>query len=114
MAEQPSRKNIAAPRRLHWPKTILHEDISKNMLRHMRTSIDIPDPLLRQAKRAARERGTTLRQLLLDGLRSVVGREERVRRHRSKDLSYGEGGLVDGLSWSDAERIDDLVYGDRG
>jgi hypothetical protein len=84
------------------------------MLKHMRTSVEIPDPLLRQAKRAARERGTTLRQLLLEGLRSVVGRDERVRHHRLKDLSFGEGGLVDGLSWSDAERMDDLVYGDRG
>lgn len=84
------------------------------MLRHMRTSVDIPDPLLRQARRAARERGTTLRQLLLEGLRSVMGRHEPVSRHRLKDLSFGEGGLVDGLDWSDGERMDDLVYGERG
>jgi hypothetical protein len=75
------------------------------MLTHMRTSVDIPDHLLQQAKRTARERGTTLRQLLVDGLRSVVGREARARRHRLKALSFGEGGLVGGLSWSDAERI---------
>jgi hypothetical protein len=92
----------------------LHLSISLDMLRHMRTSVDIPDPLLRQAKRVARERGTTLRQLLVDGLRSVVAGGERGRRHRMKDLSFGEGGLVDGLSWSDAERIDTLVYGERG
>ena len=55
----------------------------------MRTSFEIPDPFLRQAKRAVRERGTTLRQLRLEGLRSVVGREERVRHHRLKDLSFG-------------------------
>lgn len=84
------------------------------MLVHMRTSVDIPDPLLRQAKKAARERGTTLRQLVVEGLRSMVGRGEPARRHRLKDLSFGEGGLVDGLSWSDAERLDTLVYGDRG
>jgi hypothetical protein len=84
------------------------------MLMHMRTSVEIPDPLLRQAKRAARERGTTVRQLLLEGLRSVLGREQHARRHRVKDLSFGEGGLAGGLSWSDAERLDALVYGDRG
>lgn len=84
------------------------------MLWHMRTSVDIPDPLFRQAKKAARDRGTTLRQLLLDGLRSVVGGAERSRRHRMKDCSFGTGGLVDGLSWSDAERMQDIVYGDRG
>lgn len=76
--------------------------------------MDIPDHLLRRAKRAARERGTTLRQLLVDGLRSELGGEGRARRHRLKDFSFGEGGLVDGLSWSDAERIDALIYGDRG
>jgi hypothetical protein len=80
----------------------------------MRTSVDIPDHLLRQAKKTARERGTTLRQLVVDGLRSAVARGAPVRSHRLKDLSFGRGGLVDGLSWSDVERMDALVYGDRG
>jgi hypothetical protein len=80
----------------------------------MRTSVEIPDPLLRQARRVARERGTTLRQLLVDGLRSVLGGVERPARHKMRDLSFGEGGLVDGLSWSDSERIEALVYGERG
>jgi len=83
------------------------------MLLHMRTSIDIPDPLLKRAKKLARDRGTTLRQLLLEGLRAVVQGEATVRRHRMKDRSFGEGGLVSGLSWSDSDRIDELVYGDR-
>lgn len=75
--------------------------------------MDIPDPLLLRAKKLARERGVTLRQLLLDGLRSIV--EERPpKRHRMIDRSFGEGGLVEGLSWSDSERMDELVYGDRG
>jgi hypothetical protein len=80
----------------------------------MRTSVDIPDPLFRQAKKAARQRGTTLRQLLLDGLRSQLARQGPSRRHRIKDLSSGQGGLAEGLSWSDSERMDVLVYGDRG
>jgi hypothetical protein len=84
------------------------------MLRHMRTSVDIPDPLLERARKLARERGVTLRQLLLDGLRAVVDRETRAKKkHRMTDRSYGEGGLVAGLSWSDSERMSDLAYGDR-
>jgi hypothetical protein len=35
----------------------------------MRTSIDIPEPLLRRARAVARRRKTTLRAVLLDGLR---------------------------------------------
>jgi hypothetical protein len=80
----------------------------------MRTSVDIPDLLLRRAKRLARERGITLRQLLVDGLTTALEREEPAPKHRMKDRSYGEGGLASGLSWSDTERIDELSYGDRG
>jgi hypothetical protein len=83
------------------------------MLLHMRTSVDIPDPLFRRAKKLARLRGTTLRQLLLDGLIAIVEREPTAGKYRMKDYSFGKGGLVDGLSWSDTERLDELVYGDR-
>lgn len=83
------------------------------MLSHMRTSIDIPDPLLRRAKKLARERGTTLRQLLLNGLQAVIEQETPRGPHRMKDCSFGEGGLVEGLGWSDTERLDELAYGDR-
>lgn len=84
------------------------------MLEHMRTSIDIPDPLLKRARKAARDRGITLRQLVVDGLRAVLPASTSPEPHRMKDLSFGTGGLVDGLSWSDTERLDDLLYGDRG
>jgi hypothetical protein len=77
----------------------------------MRTSIDIPDPLIRRAKKLARERGISLRQLLLDGLRSVVETGGSARRHRMNDRSFGAGGLVEGLDWSDSERMHTLVYG---
>lgn len=91
----------------------LHIRISDFMLWHMRTSFDIPEPLLRRAKKLARDRKTTLRQVVIDGLRAVVERNTGAVRHRMKDCSFGDGGLVDGLSWSDSERIDELVYGDR-
>jgi hypothetical protein len=80
----------------------------------MRTSVDIPDPLLRRAKKVARERGVSLKQLVIDGLRTVVEREANApAAHRMNDRSFGQGGLVDGLSWSDAERMNELVYGER-
>ncbi len=91
----------------------MHLGIFYNMLLHMRTSFDIPDPLLQRAKKLARERGTTLRQLLLDGLRSTVEQDAQPRPHRMKDFSFGKGGLVSGLSWGD-ERIDEIARGDRG
>jgi hypothetical protein len=42
------------------------------MLPHMRTSIDISDALLADAKRLAKQRGITLKQLVEEGLARVV------------------------------------------
>jgi hypothetical protein len=83
------------------------------MLWHMRTSIDIPDPLLRRARKLARERGVSLKQLFIDGLRAVIERDSNTTPHTMRDRSFGEAGLVDGLSWSDTERMNELVYGER-
>jgi hypothetical protein len=80
-----------------------------DVLPHMRTSVDIPDPLLKRAKKLAQQRGTTLRQLLVEGLRHTVEGAAKPERHRMKDLSLGKGGLVSGLSWSDNDRMDELA-----
>jgi hypothetical protein len=39
----------------------------------MRTTVDLPDELLRQARKRAAEEGTTLTALLADGLRLRLG-----------------------------------------
>ena len=38
----------------------------------MRTSLDIPDSLFQRAKKLARDRKTSLRALLLEGLRGIL------------------------------------------
>ena len=38
----------------------------------MKTTIELPDPLFRRAKIVAAQRGTTLRGLVIKGLRSVT------------------------------------------
>lgn len=85
------------------------------MLWHMRTSIDIPDALLARARRLAEARGTTLREVVLDGLRAVVEQSPRkASSFRLRDASFGDGGLVEGLQEGDWERIRDLAYEGRG
>lgn len=42
----------------------------------MRTTVDIPDQLLREAKMVALERGTTLRKLVVQGLESILRRSD--------------------------------------
>lgn len=85
-----------------------------DMASHMKTTVQIPEPLLRRAKALAREGGTTLAALVEEGLRRVV--EERGRKRaafRLKDRSVDGKGLnpeYEG-SW---ERVRDAVYEGRG
>lgn len=64
----------------------------------MKTTIEIPDDLAIEAKRVAREAETTLRELVLAGLRTELERRHTLPR---VDFSYptqGGRGLVAGVS----------------
>jgi hypothetical protein len=80
----------------------------------MRTSLDLPDALFAKAKRLAHARGTTLRELAIEGLEAVLDRHRRHAPFVLRDASYGEGGLADGLDETDWDRIRDLAYEGRG
>lgn len=87
---------------------------SMGMVSHMKTTVEISDALLDEARRTARKEGTTLRALIEEGLRSVLAEHT----HRShpfmlRDASVGGEGLqpqAQGASW---EQLRGLAYGDR-
>jgi len=82
---------------------------------HMKTTIEISDPLLREARASAAEQGQTLRQVVEAGLRQALAtRKERRRAFRLRDASVGGKGLRRGLSYDDWGRILDMAHGDRG
>ena len=81
---------------------------------HMKTTIDIADPLLEAAKKAAAREGTTLRALVELGLRHVLEARKRGGAFRLRKASFRGAGLQPGakvLSW---EQIGELAYGERG
>ena len=80
----------------------------------MRTSVELSDGLLERARRLARRRGTTLRAVLEEGLRRVLSERESDPAFRLRDVTFGEGGLVEGLPEGDWERLRDLAYDGRG
>ncbi len=47
---------------------------SPGMVTHMKTTVELPDELLRQVRDLARERGVTMRELMVEGLRSELAR----------------------------------------
>lgn len=81
---------------------------------HMKTTLDIPDPLLAEAKALARREGITVRALVERGLRLALSERRNAKRFRLRDRSVGGSGLrpdVEGLSW---DQIRELSYRGRG
>ncbi|WP_206641200.1 type II toxin-antitoxin system VapB family antitoxin [Nonomuraea polychroma] len=79
----------------------------------MKTTVDISDSLLNEARQVARAEGTTLRAMIEEGLRVVLSRRAQNARFILPDASVGGEGLqreVRGASWED---IRALAYGDR-
>jgi hypothetical protein len=80
----------------------------------MKTTIELPDELVKQARRVAKQEGGSLRALVEEGLqRSLEARRQATRRQLDFP-SYGGSGLTaefEGASWS---RIRDEIYRERG
>lgn len=82
----------------------------------MKTTVEIADPLLREAKREAGETGTTLRELIEMGLRRVL--EDR-RRGRKTPFELADGrvgghGVRPGVREADPRQLRALANAGRG
>ena len=78
----------------------------------MKTTVEISDSLFVTAKAAAKARGLTFRDLIEEGLRSVVQNKRGSRkRFRLRDGSVSGHGLHEDLSWPEIRR---RVYQGRG
>lgn len=85
------------------------------MVTHMKTTVDIAPALLEEAKRAAAERGVTLKELLETGLRQVLesgGRRE--RKYVFRTHTFRGQGLQEGLQEGDWRQIVERSYEGRG
>jgi hypothetical protein len=86
-----------------------------NIAQHMKTTIDIPDPLLGDARQLAAREGTTLRALIEQGLRRVLAeKKKRVGTFQLRDASFGGKGLRPELRDAGWDRLRDLAYEGRG
>ncbi len=81
---------------------------------HMKTTIDLADDLARRAKAMARRDHRTLRSLIEEGLRLVLGKEGQGKRpFRLTDASFRGQGLTPGAAEAGWARIVEASYGDR-
>jgi len=80
----------------------------------MKTTVELPDGLLREAKRMALRDKTTVRALIERGLRGVVSGRPSAVRFSLRAAGFRGDGLVAGRSLRDWEAIRDLTYSERG
>jgi hypothetical protein len=81
----------------------------------MKTTVEIADPLLREAKRLARERRTTLRSLLESALRRELADRVRPRKpFRLKIQTFRGKGLQPGVDLENWDQIRAMAYEGRG
>jgi len=80
----------------------------------MKTTIDISDPLLREAQKIAARDRTTLRALVEQGLRKIIAERKAARPFRLRKVTFKGQGLVPELRDADWDKIRDLAYEGRG
>jgi hypothetical protein len=80
----------------------------------MKTTVEIPDALLEEARKVAARQRTTLRVLIIEGLRRVTAERKRAGTFRLRDASVGGDGLQPDLAGAPWERIRGMAYEERG
>jgi mRNA-degrading endonuclease RelE of RelBE toxin-antitoxin system len=80
----------------------------------MKTTIEIPDSILKEARKLASREGTTVKALVVESLEKVIAERKRPRIFKLRKATFKGKGLqphLDGASW---ERMRGMAYEGRG
>ncbi|MEO8314737.1 MAG: DUF2191 domain-containing protein [Pseudomonadota bacterium] len=80
----------------------------------MKTTIDISDPLLKEAKNVAHREGTTVRAIVERGLQLALGERRNAKRFRLRDGSVAGSGLHPEATGLSHEQMRERSYEGRG
>ncbi len=80
----------------------------------MKTTIDIADSLLLQAKATAAREGTTLRELVETGLRATLQQRGKEAPFVLRDARFKGQGMQPGMVEGNWEPLRELIYEGRG
>jgi len=84
------------------------------MVRHMKTTVQIPDNLFQEARKLANLERTTLKALIEEGLRRIVSQRKRRNGFRLRKATFKGKGLQPHLAGASWEQIRELSYEGRG
>jgi hypothetical protein len=78
----------------------------------MRTTVRLPDDLLRRAKKRAAERGQTLTSLIEEGLKVVLAEPKPGRRPKVElPIFPASGGTLPGVDLTNSAELEDIMDG---
>lgn len=80
----------------------------------MKTTIEIPDSLLDEARKTAAKEGTSVRALMIEALHRLLGERRRKVPFRLRDASFKGEGLSEEMEDATWPRIRDRSYEGRG
>jgi len=80
----------------------------------MKTTVDIPDSILEEARKLAAREGSTVRALVEQGLRRLISERKRPGGFRLRKATFKGEGLQPGAAGASWERIRDMAYEGRG
>ncbi len=80
----------------------------------MKTTVELAENLLRQAKATAARERTTLRALIEEGLRWALGKRRQRPTFKLRDLSVPGRGTQPGVREGDWDSMRNRIYDGRG
>jgi hypothetical protein len=79
----------------------------------MRTTVDLPDELLLEMQRIAREQNRTMRSVMEEALRATIAKYQQAQAFELPDASVGGNGLQPAFRDADWDELRGAAYGNR-
>ena len=82
------------------------------MLKYMRTTVNLPDALILEARKVALESGTALTAIIASALREFLSKSSRkAPRKKFKIITSGKDGVFPGVDLSNTAALLDIMDG---
>ena len=81
---------------------------------HMKTTVEIPNALVEEAKKLAAREDTTVGALIVQGLRHVISQRERKPAFRLRKATFKGRGMSAEARTVGWRRLRELIYEGRG